>query len=71
MMRLFSVNPTLPVIAACEICGVKIDVKLSRDTSGHMWISAEELITAWMDHQLIDCKPLNEGEVNDEGTVCG
>lgn len=60
MMRVFSANPTIPVLAACELCGVQILTQRYRDASGHHWVSGEELIKAWIDHQLIECKPPEE-----------
>lgn len=71
MLRLFSSNPTLPVLAVCEICGVAIPVQRHRDTSGNQWVNGEELLKAWFDHQLIECKPIEDEGVNDEGDVRG
>lgn len=70
-MRVFSVNPTLPIIAACEICGIEIKARRQRDAAGHQWVSGEDLVQAWMDHQLIICKPPEDVEVNDESSICG
>lgn len=72
MMRIFSVNPTLPVLAVCEICGVEIKATRQRNAAGEQWVSGEDLISAWFDHQLVNCV-VNEKqrEVNDEGSICG
>lgn len=42
-----------------------------RDTSGNQWVNGEELLKAWFDHQLIECKPIEDEGVNDEGDVRG
>lgn len=70
MMRVFSSNPTLPVLAACDVCGIGIIPRRYRDASGNQWISGEELVQAWIDHQLSDCKPGEGGEDNARD-VCG
>lgn len=61
-MRVFSLNATIPVLAACDVCGIEIRPRRHRDASGNQWVSGEELIQLWMDHQLIDCKPPEGGE---------
>lgn len=70
MMRIFSVNPTLPVLAVCEVCGIEIKVRRQRNAAGEQWVSGEELLKTWFDHQLIECKPPEEG-VNDEAFPSG
>lgn len=72
-MRVFSSNPTLPVLAACELCGTGITPKRLRDANGNQWVSGEELVQLWIDHQLNDCIPLQQQDkgVNNEGSICG
>ena len=73
-MRVFSANPKIPVIAACDICGVIIKFEQSRDPAGHVWVDGNALVKGWFDHQLIDCKvgePVDPKEGDDEeNSVC-
>lgn len=65
-LRIFTVtNPKQPVIAVCELCGTEIKLTRHNNPAGEQWVNGAELNSAWIDHQLIDCK----AGIDDEGNV--
>lgn len=67
MMRIFSLmNPTHPVCVVCDVCGMEIKVPRQRNPTGEQWISGNDLIKEWMDHQLLSCQ-----EVTGENSTSG
>lgn len=67
MMRVFSLmNPKHPVGIACDTCGAEIKVPRQRNEAGDQWVTGEDLIKFWMDHQLLECR-----EVTGENSTSG
>lgn len=62
-MRIFTLtNPKQPVVAVCDLCGLEIKTRRQSNAAGEQWVNGEELVQAWIDHQLDDCKEGGEDE---------